>query len=387
MTKKNVRLQSLVHRNQRVIAIHFDKDWELINRVKTLANATFSWSNSFWYVPDGPGTLEKIRGAFKGIANLDESALTEGNNTFIGETVLQKAAKSTSKKNFDEHQERALRMVEQKLNLKGYSVKTKKTYLEQLKLIMMFYVNVHPIELNELEIRNYLLYIVEKKKLGRSSQNQAINSIKFLYEKVLGQEKKVYYLERPFKEKRLPEVMNVQEVAALIGVCENAKHQLMLKIIYGSGLRRSELLQLRIGDVDLHRKMLFIRGGKGKKDRTSILAKNVIPELVRYLEEYKPGFWLFEGWAGRQYSESSLQKVFEKAVKKSGITKSVSLHTLRHSFATHLLESGVSTRSIQVLLGHESIKTTELYTHVAAHDLERMTSPLDKLPDLNALTE
>lgn len=338
MTMKSIRLERLEHRGQTVIAIRFEKDWELIRQVKKLALVKFSWTDSFWYVPDNPRILEVIRTVFDGTATLDYSALNKKNG--VRKAALENLAESRPAKEINEEQCQALRMAEQKLNLKGYSIRTKKTYLEQLKLFMRFYIDVHPIELDELSIRNYLLYVVEKKGLGRSSQNQAINAIKFLYEKVLGQERKVYYLDRPFKERRLPEVMNAQEIVMLFEACDNAKHRLMLMIIYGSGLRRSELLQLRVGDVDLQRSTLFVRGGKGRKDRKSILAKNVVPDLEKYLEEYKPGFWFSEGLASQRYSESSLQKVFEKALRKSGITKAASLHTLRHSFATHLLESG-----------------------------------------------
>ena len=153
----------------------------------------------------------------------------------------------------------------------------------------------------------------------------------------------------------------------------------MLMLIYSAGLRRSELLNLRIGDVDFDRRTVLIRGSKGHKDRYSILADQMIPLLNRYLLEFNPGFWLFEGRAGQRYTASSLQQVFKQAVKKAGIKKVARLHMLRHSFATHLLESGTSTRYIQVLLGHESSKTTEIYAQVTSFALEKIKSPLDQI--------
>jgi site-specific recombinase XerD len=189
----------------------------------------------------------------------------------------------------------------------------------------------------------------------------------------------VYHLERPLKERKLPLVLNQDEIISIFGALNNIKHSAMLMLIYSAGLRRSELINLRIGDLDMSRQIVFIRGGKGRKDRQSLLAKNLNPLVKKYLFEYKPRFWLFEGEKGEQYSESSLQKVFKHAVLKAGVKKNAHLHSLRHSFATHLLESGASTRFIQVLLGHESTKTTEIYTQVTQFSLSKIQSPLDQL--------
>jgi site-specific recombinase XerD len=244
---------------------------------------------------------------------------------------------------------------------------------------MQFFYDSDPMDLGEEEIRNYLLYLVDKKKLSKSTQNQAINSIKFYYEKVLGQERKVYHLERPLREYRLPAVLSQEEVLKIFEATSNLKHRLMLMLIYSSGLRRSELLNLQVGDVDVNRGMVLIRGGKGRKDRQSVFANYLTPLLDEYLKKYKPGFWLFEGVGGEKYSASSLRQLLKAAVEKAGIRKRVRLHMLRHSFATHLLEAGTSTRYIQVLLGHQSPKTTELYAHVSRFALDRIKSPLDEL--------
>lgn len=153
----------------------------------------------------------------------------------------------------------------------------------------------------------------------------------------------------------------------------------MIMLIYSAGLRRSELLNLRTGDIDVARHTVFIRGGKGRRDRQSILAQSIIPLLQRYEKRYSTQFWLFEGPGGERYSESSLRQILNRAAKQAGITKQVRLHMLRHSFATHLLEAGTSTRYIQVLLGHESSQTTEVYTHVSRFALDKIQSPLDQL--------
>ena len=195
----------------------------------------------------------------------------------------------------------------------------------------------------------------------------------------MGQDRKVYQLERPMKERKLPEVLSQQEVVKIFDALTNVKHRVMLMLIYAAGLRRSELLGLRIGDVDPNRNVVFIRGGKGHKDRQSVMSQSLVPLLEEYIKNYNPKFWLFEGQTGERYSASSLQQVLKQASAKASIKKIVRLHMLRHSFATHLLEAGTSTRYIQVLLGHESPKTTEIYAHVSRFALDKIQSPLDQI--------
>jgi site-specific recombinase XerD len=278
-------------------------------------------------------------------------------------------------------------MMEQKLKLRAYSENTIRTYLQSFKEFLFFYNDTDPTDLLEAEIRNYLLFLIEKKKLSRSSQNQAINAIKFFYEKILGQERKVYYLERPMRERRLPEVLSQLEVMQIFEALGNLKHRVMLMLVYAAGLRRSELINLRVGDVDLNRNIVFIRAAKGSRDRQSVMAQSMAPLLQQYLKEYNPGFWLFEGINGERYSTTSLRMVLKTGVSKAGIKKNVRLHMLRHSFATHLLEAGTSTRHIQVLLGHQSPKTTEIYAHVTRFSLDRIQSPLDHIATTRELRD
>ncbi len=186
-------------------------------------------------------------------------------------------------------------------------------------------------------------------------------------------------LERPLKAQKLPTVLSEREVAAILKAIDNLKHRTMLQLIYAAGLRRSELVNLKTNDIDRQRKVINIRGAKGKKDRITLLSEKFIVLLEAYLREYAPKMWLFEGAGGEQYSASSLQKVFTAALQKSGVTKEATLHTLRHSFATHLLEKGTDLRYIQALLGHNSSKTTEIYTHVTTKGIDKITSPLDDL--------
>ena len=228
-------------------------------------------------------------------------------------------------------------------------------------------------------IVSFLRHLVTERKVSSSYQNQAINAIKFYYERVLGGQRKFYFIERPITEKVLPVVLNKEELISILNATENQKHKAMLMLTYSSGLRVSELLSLKIKDVDSERMQLRVSQAKGKKDRYTILSTRALDMLRVYFRSYHPKEWLFEGVDGGQYSMRSIQAVMQYACKRAGILKKVSMHTLRHSFATHLLESGTDLRYIQSLLGHSSSKTTEIYTHVTTKGFSQIVSPLDNL--------
>ena len=224
----------------------------------------------------------------------------------------------------------------------------------------------------------FLLDTSKEKKWSDSTQNQGVNALKFYYEKVLGPER-TFYEFRPRKSKRLPRVFSEEEEVSLFKVTRNIKHKTMLMVIYSAGLRIGESIRLRKRDVDFHRKTVFIKAGKGKEDRYSVLSDKVIRLLKDYLETYTPEYWLFEGQDGEQYSNSSIQKIFCRSVAMASVNPYRTVHTLRHSFATHLLERGMDLRYIQVFLGHHSSETTEIYTHITQKAKEKLCSPLDFL--------
>jgi integrase/recombinase XerD len=367
-----VKLEPLFHREQECLAIRFPYDQTLIAVVKKVPGAAFSQSNKCWYVPMRKNLVNEIFQAFRGQAFVDYSAIP-------GKPSEPAQAKKPTVPSLEISKQ--VQAMHEKLSLMGYSTTTHKTYTEHFKLFQLFYPGQPVEDLGETEIRNYLLHLINEKKLSKSTQNQAINAIKFYYEHVLGQSRKVYYLERPMKDRTLPEILSEEEVVRIFDVTRNKKHKLMLMMIYSGGLRRSELLNLRKGDVDTRRHVIFVKGGKGRKDRQTILAKSVAPLVEAYLDEEHPKYWFFEGVNRQQYSASSLQSIFRRALRDAGIRKEAHLHTLRHSFATHLLENGTSTRYIQELLGHESPKTTEIYTHVTRFSLDKIRSPLDNLLD------
>ncbi|MBM3212642.1 integrase, partial [Candidatus Poribacteria bacterium] len=225
----------------------------------------------------------------------------------------------------------------------------------------------------------YLLYLVEEKEAATSTLNQAINALKFYYGTML-KKKFLYEIKRPRKDKKLPVVLSKEEAAKILSSVENIKHKAILMLVYSAGLRVGEVVRLKPEDIDSKRMLIHVRGSKGRKDRYTLLSEKALNILREYWRKYKPAKWLFEGAKeGRYLSIRSVDKIFRNACDKAGIKKDVSVHTLRHSFATHLLEGGTDLRYIQELLGHAHSKTTEIYTHVSTKSLGKITSPLDTL--------
>jgi integrase/recombinase XerD len=225
----------------------------------------------------------------------------------------------------------------------------------------------------------FLASMERQKNASASTINQAISALRFLYTRVLGQETSL--TRRPRADRRLPGVLSREEAIRIVTAPRNLKHRALLAIAYSGGLRVSELASLRITDIDSVRGVILVRHGKGRKDRYTLLARKTRHLLDAYIELYQPVEWLFEGQNGRHLSIRSIQSVFHRAKDKAGITKDVSIHSLRHSFATHLLEAGTDIRYIQELLGHANAKTTQIYTHIAKRDFLRIRSPFDKSDD------
>ncbi len=269
--------------------------------------------------------------------------------------------------------------TEQKLILKGYSPNTIRTYKFELSVFLKYFENIDLKTVTKDQIENYLYYLITKYKMGESKQNTAINAIKFYYEQVLGMPPEYYDIQRPKRSKVLPNVLSQEEVFRLINAPKNLKHKAILYTIYSCGLRISELINLRIEDIHSEDGYIFIKGAKGKKDRRTLLSENLLQILRTYYKKYKPAYWLFEGQEGGKYSAKSIQAIYRRAQKASGANPWSTPHTLRHSFATHLLENGENLRNIQILLGHESSKTTEIYTHVVNTFNKKIKNPLDKM--------
>jgi integrase/recombinase XerD len=264
-----------------------------------------------------------------------------------------------------------------KLKELRYSVNTEKVYKSTLEDYLNYHCLVDLDKLNEGHIQAFLRHLVMERNVSISYQNQAINAIKFYYERVLGGQRKTYFIDRPKKEITLPVVLSEEEVKRLLAAVSNVKHLAILMIIYSAGLRISECINLKIKDIDSNRMQIRVEQSKGKKDRYTLLSKKALTVLREYFLLHKPKLYLFEGQFGDKYTTRSIQNVFQAAVEKSKISKKVCVHTLRHSFATHLLENGTNLRYIQSLLGHANSKTTEIYTHVTTKGFDQLKSPLD----------
>ncbi len=264
------------------------------------------------------------------------------------------------------------------LELKGLSPHTQEIYLRQVKQFTHHY-GRSPRQLGEKEIKEYLLYLIREKKASAGSANLCYHALKFLYKTTLNREWVIARVPRLKSIKQLPIVLDKEEVASLFSVTKNIKHRAILMLIYSSGLRLMEAAHLKVTDVDSKRMLLRIKQGKGRKDRYTILSKVALEALREYWSQYRPKEWLFAGrFPDKPLTGRSIQKVLIKAKKLAGIKKPATVHTLRHSFATHLLEAGTDLYHIQLLLGHRSINTTTIYLHVSRKELVRIVSPLDR---------
>lgn len=271
-----------------------------------------------------------------------------------------------------------LQHVSEELRLQGYSPRTRKTYVGHVRRFLQAFPRAAT-ELRPEQVRRHLLRL-QADDASSSYQRQAISAIKFLA-RVTGREHVVETVQRPRRERKLPGVLSRAEVRRILDATEFPKHRLALMLVYSAGLRVSEVVNLKVGDIDRERGLIRVRGAKGKKDRYTLLSDTAADMLLRTGLSTDPDAWILPGGRpGRHLTTRSVQKVFERALARADVAKDASVHTLRHSFATHLLESGTSLRHIQTLLGHSSPKTTEIYTHVSQGDLRRITNPLDAAP-------
>lgn len=371
-----IRLEALYKNGVKRIALRFGYDTELIALAKA-CDARWSHTERCWHVADGSASLKKVYATFKGHARIDGDALFGKGKAAA--KVIAKPTKSTAKAPvLAPAHVKALDAMRQKLEIGRYSPNTIDTYLNATKQLFIRFVEKHP---NDIRTEDIETFQHELAKSGKSNSylNQIVNAVRYYYKDVLGDAYRVKFIERPRKESKLPLVLSKAEIAAVLGAPSNVKHQAMLAMAYSGGLRISEVLGLRPEDLLFDRGLIHVRSAKGNKDRTTLLGRSAAELVKRYMEHFKPKDLLFAGQDGGAYSPRSLQKVLEAALRKAGITKPATMHTLRHSFATHLLEQGTDLRYIQALLGHASSKTTEVYTHVSTRYLQGIVNPMDNL--------
>ncbi|PKM95567.1 MAG: integrase [Firmicutes bacterium HGW-Firmicutes-1] len=265
------------------------------------------------------------------------------------------------------------------LIVRGYSGKTIQNYISSLVLFEK-YTNKSLEKIQEEDIKEYILYLIKVKDVSHSNINQTINCLKLFCAFILERENIIFKIPRPKKEKKLPNILSIEEIIAIMKATKNEKHKTILYLIYSSGLRVSEVVNITLTDIDSDRMLIKVKQSKGRKDRYTLLSNKALIQLKKYYGLYKPKKWLFEGQEDdNQLTTRSVQRIFKCSCDHAGIHKDVSVHSLRHSFATHLLESGTDIRYIQELLGHSSLKTTEIYTHVTNRSIRKIVSPLDNI--------
>jgi integrase/recombinase XerD len=347
--------KEIVHKGQKRIAIYFEKDAQAIKRMKALPGARWSITKKVWHLPDEPGYRKQF-----GLPPARE-----------GKEVLLKIHNTNQP---------ALAKLVETLQLKGYSPSTVTTYRSEFAQLLAAIKSKPVEELTVERLRSYFLYCLNTLKLTENTLHSRLNAVKFYFEQVLKREKFFFEIPRPKRPLQLPKVISEEKILRGLVSVENLKHRAILFTAYSAGLRVSEVVKLKVTDVDGDRMQLRIEAAKGKKDRMATLANATLHLLREYFKMYKPKIYLFPGQFGDEpYSTRSAQSIFNNTFKKMGLPPTISFHSLRHSYATHLLENGTDIKYIQELLGHNDIKTTLRYTHVSKKELGKIQSPLDKI--------
>lgn len=331
------------------IKLTFDNDEDYNSVIKSIDGNRWNPDGSYWILPRTQNVVETIAETFK------EEDLKIENSLFFTEFLNKARNIMTSRK---------------------YSDDTIETYMHYMEDFFTF-INKNPDFADSDDISLYFSYLAGEKDVSTSTLNVALSAVKFYYDEI----SPINFprgIKRPRKSQKLPEILTKQEISRILSVLDNIKHRAIITLVYSAGLRVSEVVNLKVADLDFDRNSIHIRGAKGRKDRYTILSEKAAQTLNIYIKAMRPNRWLFPGQKeGTHITRRTAQVVFKKAAKQAKIQKDVSIHSLRHSFATHLLENGTDIRYIQRLLGHKSTKTTERYTHVSNETLRNIQSPLD----------
>ncbi len=364
-----VELSIIECSQEKRIALKFDYDPELISLAKSIKKYRYSSTLLLWHYPCRRDALNAIQSVF---GRRQDILLVQS------ETFMSGLPFDTNTFKLHEQHHTALAEFTYWLRSRRYSESTVDTYTGALKTFFGFHAEKELREIRECDIIRFNNEYILERHYSASYQNQVVNAIKLFFRTVVDSKMNVALVHRPKRPRHLPNVLSKEEVKEILSASKNIKHRAMLCLLYSCGLRRRELLHLKITDVDSFRKLLIIRQSKGRKDRVVPLSDKITEALREYYKIYKPKVWLFEGQLeGTMYSEKSLESVLKQAVAKTKIRKPVSLHWLRHSYATHLLEGGTNLRYIQEILGHTSSRTTEIYTHVSTLSIQQIRSPFD----------
>lgn len=378
----------ITHKNQEWILLDCEKNNQINSCFRKLSFVKFSITQKGWYMPKNKELLQQLITQLKNIATVDTSFLkhtTEPKEQVIATNstdFVNKVSYSKTDLFFSQYNAKQLEQFIQTIVLKGYSPTTLKTYRNEFSIFLQTIKSVNADTFTPQRIKDYLQYCFDELKLSEGTIHSRMNALKFYYEQVLKRDKFFWEIPRPKKRLILPKVLGEDELGKLFKALENKKHKAMLFTAYSAGLRVSEIASLRIKHIDSDRMQIFIEKAKGKKDRYVALSPVLLDILRDYIKTYKPTpkKYLFESeFSNTAYPIRTIQRIFQLAKQQSGIAKEVGIHSLRHSFATHLLEKGTDIRYIKELLGHFNIKTTERYLHVSKKSLVNIVSPLDDL--------
>jgi len=370
----------------------FEKDLSLNNSIRKLKGIKWSQTNKCWYVPLNSDSYNEIQTALKEIAAINNQELKQylEKRNQVAATVMPVSSKkiaaipaiTSSAWRLSKENLVALEQFIEQLKLKSYSPSTIRTYRNEFMQLLQLLKTKAVNELMPGDLRRYMVYAMEKEGIKENTAHSRLNALKFYFEQVLGREKFFWDIPRPKKQQLLPRFFNQNDIVAIIKNTWNLKHKLMLMLSYSAGLRVSEVVAMKTRNIDESRMTILIEQAKGKKDRMVSLSPVLLVMLREYINKYKPEVqgYLFAGqWKGEPYSSRSLQLVLAAAKQRAGVLKPGSVHALRHSFATHLLDKGTDVTMIMKLLGHNDIKTTLRYLHVTNRDILQIVSPLDDL--------
>ncbi|MDA3954086.1 MAG: tyrosine-type recombinase/integrase [Bacteroidales bacterium] len=371
MDQNLISLKLSEHQNKKVILLKFNFNEEIKNAVTEIPECKWSDTKKTFYITYRTDYKQYL------LKFIDEKYFKKSGQEI---KKFSKAVRPKEKLDIKDNKSSVwLGQFKQYLENKRYSKSTIDNYSSHVNHFLNYFRGNNPEDITNEDINKYVHEFIIRGQRSASFQSVAISALKKFFSIVQNVYIDIDEFERPKKGGHLPQVFNQKEIKRLLDSPSNIKHRLILSIIYSSGLRLSESVNLKLSDIDTRRKLICIRQSKGKKDRYSLLSESIIPLLKLYYNTYKPNVWLFENNEGGKYSKSSVQKIFHKAKAIARIRKYGGVHTLRHSFATHLLDKGTDLRYIQELLGHRSSKTTEIYTHVTKRDIGKIISPLDQL--------
>jgi site-specific recombinase XerD len=373
--KKHITLKHLMIKGNAMIGLQFYPDKVIQALLKSLPSIKWSKELQMAYIPNQKDNLQNVYEIFKGVAWINgKQFYGNSKGKEIGTVDMNSLRKSYDNKmtNVKSIPTSFIDTLERK----HYAFNTAKVYTSHFSMFINHFATIPINELTDLNVNEYLNFLIQK-GASKSYLNSSVNAIKFYFEVVLGMPNSFYNVDRPRKDHKLPKVISKEEVLRMIETTTNLKHKCLIALLYSTGMRRSELMNLKLTDVDSKRMLVVVRGAKGNKDRNTLLGENILYMLRAYFKEYRPKEYLFEGQKGGQYSEKSIANVVKKAGRLAKTRIEVTPHMLRHCFATHHLEAGTDLRQIQTLLGHGSIKTTEIYTHVATKHLNAIKNLLD----------